>query len=493
MIGVGAPWILGAAVFAALVTGVLHFISVRHPPVLLLPTMRFLPEHPVRAVSRSTRPSDLLLLLLRVMAVLLMGAALSGLYWRTAGVKHGRVVVIQRGRDGNIEMVRNAAARAMRGAFAMDTATRVVVMDPVAHALNAAESQAFKPETLSNAFKPETLSRAFTPEIVKQTFKPETSLQVRWPTVASAPTMSAAVLAATRAASLLVREERNVDAVDLVIVAPLVRDWKDAAVPSVRAAWPGVIRFHDSQEVAGGAGGRMAQRKGSVTLVGATASDAVQWALTVRGWIAPSGATTGAAANAAANFTGGVGVASPISLEWPASGVPEGWTPSTPRTVGAVVARGEALVFPFTRTSHIPAAILAQGRALAWWSDGDVAAVEIPTATSCTRHVGIPVPPSSDVLQGQAARALLLALAAPCGGERDNKALTVDEVRALAGTGRAAPASAFKSAGVVRTPWAALLLMLAIALLIAEWLVRDRQARLNAMIDPPAGNMHTAA
>ena len=482
MIGVGAPWILGAAVFAALITGVLHFISVRHPPVLLLPTMRFLPERPVRAVSRSTRPSDLLLLLLRVMAVLLMGAALSGLYWRTAGVKHGRVVVIQRGLDGNIEMVRNAAARAMRGAFAVDTATRVVVMDTVVHALNAAESQAFKPETLSNAFKPETLSRAF---------KPETLSRVKWPTVASAPTLSAAVLAATRAASLLVREERNVDAVDLVIVAPLVRDWKDAAVASVRAAWPGVIRFHDSQEVAGGAGGRMAQRKGSVTLVGATASDAVQWALKVRGWIAPSGAATGAAANAASNSTGGV--APPISLEWPASGVPEGWTPSTPRTVGAVVARGEALVFPFTRTSHIPAAILAQGRALAWWSDGDVAAVEIPTATSCTRHVGIPVPPSSDVLQGQAARALLLALAAPCGGERDNRALTADELRALAGTGRAAPASAFKSAGVVRTPWAALLLMLAIALLIAEWLVRDRQDRLNAMIDPPAGNMHTAA
>ena len=466
MIGVGAPWILGAAVCAALTTCVLHFISVRRPPVLLLPTMRFLPERSVRAVSRSARPSDLPLLLLRVLALLLVGVALSGWYWRAAGVKHGRVVVIQREPDGNIETVRNAAARAMSGAFAVDTATRVVVMDTTAHVLSAAESQAFKPETLSN---------------------------VVWDRVAVTPSFSGSVLAATRAAALLVNEERSVDAVDLVIVAPLVREWRDAAVTPVRAAWPGVIRFNASRDVLDSAERITAQRKRSVALVGAKASDAVQSAFEVRGWMTTRDVPTKSVPAGVTSSATGTASLSPIPIEWPASGAPEGWTRSTPTTVGAVVARGEALVFPFARTSHIPDAILARGRALAWWSDGEVAAVEIPTTASCMRQVGIPVPPSSDVLQGQAARAFLLALSAPCGGERDTWALSADEMGVLAGTGPAAPASAFKRNAVVRTPWAPLLLLLALALLIAEWLVRDRDDRLDAVIDPGAGNRRRAA
>ena len=465
MIGVGAPWVLGAALFAALATGVLHFISVRRPPVLLLPTMRFLPERSVRAVSRSARPSDLVLLLVRVMALLLAGAALSGLYWRASGVKHGRVVVIQRGRDRNIETVRGDAARAMSGAFAPDTATRVVVMDTIAHVLTAAESQTFKPETLS---------------------------QVAWGKTAATPTFSAAVMSATRAAGLLVSEERNVDAVDLVIVAPFVRDWRDTATPSVRASWPGVIRFTESHAVVDtvDAGAKQPRR---ITLVGGTASDAVHSAFEVRNWLMPSGSATSATANAAPGSALAAAMARPIAIEWPASGAPNGWTVSAASTVGAVVARGEALVFPFLRASHVPPAILSQGRALAWWNDGEVAAVEIPTATSCTRQVGIPVPPSSDVLQGQGARALLLALSGPCGGERDTWALSATEMRALEGSGLAAPATAFQSALVVRTPWAPLLLMLALALLIVEWMVRDRKGRSDAVADPTAGSLRRAA
>ncbi len=455
MIGVGAPWIFGAAVLAALATCVLHFISVRRPPVLLLPTMRFLPERSVRAVSRNARPSDLLLLLLRVLALLLAGAALSGMYWRSAGVKHGRIVVIQRSQSGSSESEREAALRAMHGAFAPDSVTHVVVIDTVAHVLSAAQSKAFNPETLSKVVAGIT---------------------------AATPTFSAAVLAATRAASLLVHEARNVDAIDFVIVAPFVRDWRDAAALSVRAGWPGTIRFNDSEGIADTSAAKSDYRKGRVTIVGAKASDAVYSAFDVRGWMVAGGSDANVTAESVTSSTGAA-ITPPISIEWPASGVPKGWTQSKPTTIGAVVARGEALVFPFARTAHIPDAVLAQGRALAWWSDGEVAAIEIPTATSCTRHVGIPVPGFSDVLQGQGARALLMALSAPCGGERDARALSADELRMLAGTGPAAPANAFKSAAVAQTPWAPLLLMLAVALLIAEWYVRDREDRAGIATD----------
>ena len=447
MIGVGAPWILGATVFAVLATCVLHFLSVRRPPVLLLPTMRFLPDRAVRAVSRSARPSDLWLLLLRVAALMLAGVALSGLYWRGAGVKHGRIVVLQRAGYGDGLGTRDVMKGVLRGAFAEDTVTRIVIMDSVAHILSAAESQAFNPDTLSQA------SRS---------------------NVGSAPTLSAAILAATRAAALLVREQHNIDAVDLTIVAPFVREWNDAAVPVVRASWPGVIRFRELSSVVDSTD----SYKRRVAFSGARTSDAVQSAFEVRGWTTSNTTTPSAAA---------------ISVEWPASGVPEGWTAGKAEIVGAVVARGEALVFPFVRTSHVPNAMVKGSRALAWWSDGEVAAMEIPTAQSCTRHVGIAVPAASDVLQGQAARALLMALSGPCGGERDTRFLSADEIRRLGGTGAAAPANAFKSAALVRTPWASLLLLLAIALLVVEWLVRDREDRLEHVTSANADSLRKVA
>ena len=220
MIGVGAPFILAAAVFGALVTVALHFLSVRRPKMLLLPTMRFLPDRPVRAVSRSARPSDLWLLLLRVAALLLAGIALSGVTWRGTGVKHGRVVLIQRGADKNVETLRTQVARATADGFAADTVMRIVVVDSVLHLLNGAESKSFRADTIS--------SPASTLPYAPSTF-------------------SSTILVATRAAAELVREEPTVDAVDLVIAGPLLRQFDDAPLPAVRASWPGTIRFVDTQ------------------------------------------------------------------------------------------------------------------------------------------------------------------------------------------------------------------------------------------------------
>jgi hypothetical protein len=291
--------------------------------------------------------------------------------------------------------------------------------------------------------------------------------------------LSAAILAATRAAGEMVREARNVDALDLVIAAPSLHESVDAGFPAVRVTWPGTIRFVDTQHSPDAVDSIDAvpyQR--SIALVGATANDAVRSAFQVRGWLSGTEQGDARVANAtSASVTNNT--RTPISIEWPASGAPEGWTTGTAETIGGLVARGEALVFPFVRSAHIPESILAQGRAIAWWSDGEVAAIEAPTATSCTRHVGVSVPSSSDVLQGQAARALLLALSGPCGGEVNGAPMHASELRALEGTGGAAPASAFQSAAVVRTPWAAVLLLLALALLVAEWLVRDREDRLS--------------
>ena len=66
MISFLAPAALAFAALGTLVLTALHFLSVRRPPVLLLPTARFVVARDVRAVSRSTRPTDLTLLFIRL-------------------------------------------------------------------------------------------------------------------------------------------------------------------------------------------------------------------------------------------------------------------------------------------------------------------------------------------------------------------------------------------------------------------------------------------
>ena len=72
-----APWYLAAGVAAALALVALHLLAVGRPPELRLPTARFVPERPARAVSRAPRPADRLLLLVRVLAALLAALALA--------------------------------------------------------------------------------------------------------------------------------------------------------------------------------------------------------------------------------------------------------------------------------------------------------------------------------------------------------------------------------------------------------------------------------
>ncbi|MEO7520234.1 MAG: BatA domain-containing protein, partial [Gemmatimonas sp.] len=81
-----APSMLLVAVLGSLVAIALHFLSVRRPPAMILPTARFVAPRDVRAVSRSARPSDLLLLLLRVLAMWCAAIALAGPRY-TAGAR----------------------------------------------------------------------------------------------------------------------------------------------------------------------------------------------------------------------------------------------------------------------------------------------------------------------------------------------------------------------------------------------------------------------
>ena len=439
MIAVGSPWILGTAAAGALVTVVLHFLSVRRPPVLLLPTARFLPMRPVRAVSRSARPSDLWLLLIRVSALLLMGIALAGVTWNSGLVTHGRVIVVDRRINAaQLSQLRARVGAIMRGRAAGDTATRVVVVDSTARVLSVSEMRAFRAESLL--------------------------------AIGGTTSLSAMLLAGVRAASVLVRDERNVDSVELVLVTPLIRSVQDAAFQSARSMWPGRVRVIDVAVDAGSADST--RRAPGAVLVGTASSNAVRSAFAARGVLRSDSARTPSKDSKTQSTNGAI---TQTLIEWPEAGIPRGWTPAVADTNGALIARGRALVWPFVRTSRAPDSLLLRARPIAWWSDGAVAAIETKTDNGCLKQVGVAVRSSSDVLQGEGARPLLSALSAPCGGEVDARALSDNARKLIEGPRNAAPASAFTVANSARTPFASIMLLFALLLLALEWWMRDRE------------------
>lgn len=463
MITVATPWILGLAGAGALATCVLHLLSVKRPPTLLLPTMRFLPDRPVRAVSRSARPSDLLLLVLRVLALLLAGVAMAGVTVSGERVTHGRVVVIDRGgANVDIASLRARARETLRVRPAVGTtgtvgggaghnviATRIVIADSTARLLSVAAMRAFNPDTLTAA-----------------------------PRGGSLP---AAVLAAVHAASVMVRDESTIDSVEFDLVSPLSRGADDAALQSARALWPGQIRVVPVATIPPDTGARLPRS----VLAGDAPNAAVLAALASLGVTRAdaAGAKAAAAPSASASASASASRGAPnarasqsVRIEWPANGVPTGWDRVALDTIGALVAAGRALVAPFVRVARAGDALVRAARPIAWWSDGAVAAVEAPSEGGCTRQVAAIVPSSSNALQGAGARALLQALAARCGVARSVEPVSDAMRAALVGSGGVAPAAAFRDGPPPHTPYGSVLLLVALLLLAVEGWARDRNS-----------------
>ena len=96
MLTLAAPAFLIAGALAMLVPLALHLIRRRPPGRVALPTARFLAEDPRNAV-RVSRPTDLPLLALRMLLLLLVGAAFSRPAWIPAPEGTSTVVLLDRG------------------------------------------------------------------------------------------------------------------------------------------------------------------------------------------------------------------------------------------------------------------------------------------------------------------------------------------------------------------------------------------------------------
>lgn len=440
MLSFGVPWLFGAAVAASLVVVGLHLLSVRTPPAFVLPTARFVPEGDARAVARQPRPNDLVLLLLRVLALLCAGAALAGVHWTTSRAALLRVVVA-------------------------DTAVR--------------DSAAWR-DSVERSLRRDGA-------MVDVHFAPGVSRDA-----------GAALVAAVSRTAVLVKRYPALTKVELTVAL----DSTARAVGGFaawRSQWPGAVHVTAPAATLTPDSASSAAGLGAVQVRGARERDDVVSAAFIS-------RASGDMLVERADLLGTTDDSMALRVHWPESGVPTGWQArDRVDTVGALVSGGVAIVGPWVRQARLADSLRsildtsATLRALAWWSDGDVAALEQRSAAGCTRFVAVVVPRGSDLLLSSEARGLMRALTEPCSVARGvaggvarrlwaNEA--ADAAADPAAPGRA-PAtkgdSALASAAAFRVttaaangsdPWwlTPLLLTASLLLLGVEWAVRRGEA-----------------
>ena len=367
---VAAPMFAWIAAAAAVVTVALHLLAWRRPPESPLPTARFAPDAPVRTVSRALRPADLVLLALRVLLVMLVGAALAGVSVGSRANGVARVVVVDRSRGPAASA---AIADSARAAFRAGDA--LVLFDSTAREIGAAAL-----DSIPNAPASESGS------------------------------LSAALIVAIRAARRLEREH---DSVEIVLVSPVARDELDAATALIRRTWPGLVRIVRAGSAApnDSVAGRPAVR--------AAPGDPIAAALALVGET-PFGATVRVVRDPMTVADTSWAREGHTLVVWPPAGAQPGWQrrPTTDTAFAVTTIFGDShdpghepttVVAPFMRSAAPP-----PGRIVARWQDGDPASTEVSLGAGCIRFVGVAVSPVGDLALSPSFRRFAKRMADRC-------------------------------------------------------------------------------
>ena len=414
-----APVWLFAGIAGALGVLALHFIARQRPAPMMMPTARFVPDVPARAASRAPRPTDLLLLVMRALAVLLLGLAFAGPLLMPQRVPLVRVVMVDRS-----------------------------LAVPAPDSTAAAALMLVRPGDVLVAF--DTAVRV-----------------VSW---AEGDTVPAATEApADFGAALLVamREARNLsaraDSLELVLVSPMDAGSWNGAVPPIRDEWPGRIRVVQTPGAVQDSTVRRIDLR-------AEAGDPLAATLALLGGAGENGTVRlvrdapTPADSAWARDSGGA------LVQWPRDSAGPLDTTLLSGS-GAVVARNVVAVAAWQRRP------LPAGRAVAWWADGSPAAVEAPLGGGCIRSVAIGMPEAGDVALARSTQRLLNALTSPCGAPGPSGAVADSIIDRVAGSGPLVAGTRLMRAGSHRSPATPWLLAAGLALLLLEWMARRRMVR----------------
>lgn len=416
-----APVWLFAGIAGALGVLALHFIARQRPAPMILPTARFVPDVAARAASRAPRPTDLPLLLMRVLAALLLGLAFAGPLLRPQSVPLVRVVMLDRSLA--VAAPDSAAAAAL---MLLRPGDVLVPFDTAVRVVSWAEGATISPPTAAPA------------------------------------DFGAALLVAIREARSL---SPRADSIELVIVSPIdAASWNPAVLP-IRDEWPGRIRVVQTPgPLSDSTGSAIEMRAESgdplaatVALLGAAGENDIGHVRLLRD------TPTAADSSWARDSSGAL-------VQWPRDSATSLNSAPLPGS-GAVVAPNVVAVAAWQRGA------LPEGRTVAWWADGSPAAVENPLGGGCVRSVAIGVPEAGDVALARSTQRLLNALTSPCGTPTPAGPVADSIVARVAGNGPLVAGTRLVRAGAshsAATPW---LLGAGLVLLLLEWMARRRMVR----------------
>ena len=404
-------WLAGAAALSLLVVA-LHLLARRNPRPFVYPTARFIPEKAASAPAAARRPSDLILLLLRVAIILLIGAAFARP--SLSPPRHtAQLVLLDRSR---------AAALAQDDSITLlvRQADLVIPFDSVPH--------------LSTA-----------------TFIPGDSGRN-----ASRGSLSAALLAAIHRAPELAASG---DSLALQVISPFAEEEWDEATLAIRKLWRGRIALHmvpsATPSVASGGGSRIDFEDPLAATLALLGGAARVPARIVR--------TRPSAADSNWARAGGA------LVYWPREVAEAGWDTVRRDTAGGVYGWGRAVVAPFARTVRPP-----DGAVVARWVDGTAAATARTLGAGCERDIAIPVDAGSDLVLRSSMQVLVRELAAPCGGRLALQRARDARLDSLRGPAALLATSALGPPEAGSVPASAWYLAAALLLLAAEPLVRRR-------------------
>lgn len=442
-----APGFFFASLAVAAAVAALHFIVTRQPRAGILPTARFVPDLPATATARTARPTDLLLMLLRVLLVLAAGAGLARPVLKPSRVAEARVILVDASRSvGNAAELRDSAKAVYREGDAM------IIFDSSARFMNgngAASIAALVPSGRSG-------------------------------------NLSAALISAMRAGSTL----RDVaDSLELVVVSPFGAEEIDAATDSIRGLWPGRARLVRA--------GAVANSLKSVRLpleIRAAATDPLA--------ITAALARSYPDANAVIwrNELGGEDSASVIGagralVEWPIASRPRGMVQRSERdTIGGVLSGSHVVIAGFERRrrftpdslrgGQVREGQVRDGQVIARWIDGEPAAVEWPAGDGCVRSVAVPVPSAGDLPIRDDFVRFVAAIAGPCSAHRKFEPMGAMAIASLTGMGGMAPRKGFSLRGDAHSWLAPWFLGLALLAAVAEIFFRRRSGGAKVQANP---------
>ncbi len=428
-----APGYLFGAFAVAAGIALLHFIVTRQPRSLILPTARFVPESPVTATSRAARPSDLWLMVLRVLVVLAAGGALARPVMLPSRTSVGRVIIADVSRGvGDFRQVADSLASIA------DEGAPVIVFDSTAHRINGVAADSVS----------------------------------RIPASGARGNLSVGLIAALRAAGDM---RDRFDSLELVVVSPLTGEEWDAATAEIRALWPGRARLVRVSS-------RVVEpvRKPALHL----ASDESDPLSVTSELIGSSAGTVPVRVLRGQTPALRDTMSGETVVSWPSSSRPPRAIPRARMdTANAVVTRSAVVIATFERSWMYPDDSLRGATVVARWADGEPAAIQIagPPAR-CVTSVAIPVAGSGDLVIRPEFVRLVNDLTSVCGDSPPTIPLDPAKLAVLQGGRSLAAASAFPPRRDQPSPLAPWLIALALAGAVIELFVREGRRRRGAEI-----------